>query len=375
MGYIGTVRRASVPEHEEALPAITGTCPPLRPRGLSQPTGTQPWADWTQSGASTSSLRRHPVPGFGVDTLVLRTTVDPGVMGVLERGQTRRVVDTWTGVCSDEHISAWQCIPAGHESLNVRVDRFGVLRMEFSAPKVLRGHNVFPASQSEVMRAFTIVAEELRSRLGFLPPVETWSVARVDVARDVAVDDVAGWLDAVSQRPAARVGDTTLRLHGQRATSLTRQVTRWTHRAYDKPQQLIATGHAEWATLAQVRPLRLEWQCRDPGLLRQYGLGTVAELVQADLLPVAERYARRCRHLDDAASSTARPCLLGLSNTERRGVVAVLLCDQLGIPSGYGKNVEQGARALIRKRGLAGSDLRAAGLPGTLDFAAGRVVV
>jgi hypothetical protein len=261
-----------------------------------------------RSGASAvASDRDHnthlsfPEGRFGVDTIALRGPVDPSVADRLPRQRLTREFDPETGEVVDRLTSAR---PSIGSDLYFRIDAApsgGVnARVEFSAPRMLRGDNRRPANLAELRQAVLGAYERVDHEVPWLCSPEDLTVARLDIARDFTnVVDPSVLLEALWRVDVPRMTGMAYRSKdGRGVQTLVQGVRRHSGTMYHRGPQYLARAvgakpeaRAVLERLAQEETgvVRFEMQLRREQAASE-GLGRVRDVLTAHLGRIASAY-------------------------------------------------------------------------------------
>lgn len=323
------------------------------------------------------SCRTDPVPGVGVDTVRLRGPAAPELLELLPHRRFEQMVDDDTGEIAELQRGGWTAVPVGYTSARVVADqrRGPEVAIEFSAPTVLRGHNLRPLEAGMLGDVVDAVWAALdREFVGF-PPLDELRLVRLDIDRDFQdVHSISTTLQALSLRKAARLRTDRLeRGRGGSWQSLTRGVPgRWIAVGYDKGEQLAEAALRIWdpvrrehllaAAVAGSGLLRWELQLRRRRLL-EVGIGTIEDVTEEDIVQVAREHFHRTRFGDTISGGTERVqrALAQLTSTEQRGVLSLLSADLIGLPVPMSHNNEDKYRRIARRLNVEPSDLLVVG--------------
>lgn len=319
--------------------------------------------------------------------MTLRGPATAELMQQLPERRYRDMLDDTTGVLTEEQRGGNTTVAVGDAYVQVYADlRTGVpeVRLTFSAPAVLRGHNAEPVSLSLLPEVAHAVWSVVTSEISGMPSYGDLRLTRLDLARDfVGVQSIPDTLWAISQLPVQRARKDVL-ARGANGTwqSLTRgNVGRWVAVSYDKGEELLDKANRQYddaraaayraAAADAVQRQRWELQMRRPTLLTERVTGV--ELDEQRMFSMTEKYFQRTR-FDTITGGSERLVreLDKLSQAEARGVVIVLVADLLGSAPWYGHNKAQDYRRLARSLGVSAADLvPETAEPRRLDFATG----
>ena len=328
-----------------------------------------------------------PVSGFGVDTVSLRGRTTDQLMRELPERRYVDMCDDVTGVLTEDQRGGNAALRVGDGLVQVYADkRTGVpeVRLTFSAPAILHGHNRDPLPLALLPDVAEIVWEEVSSAFTGMPDFEGLRLTRLDLARDFsAVPGIPDLLLAVSRLPVRRARTDRLERGANGAwQSLTRgNSRRWLAVAYDKSREMMEkasrTQDPDLARLlrkvaaeSQGR-LRWELQIRRPVLLDESIMSTVVD--HEEMFAMSESYFDRTR-FGDVLGGVGRVtrALDSLTPAEERGVLSVLISDLLGRQPPYSHNPADGYRQLARRLSLSPADLVSPDAePRRLDFVSG----
>jgi II/X family phage/plasmid replication protein len=86
----------------------------------------------------------------------------------------------------------WSYDPRTEKTSLVSAPEYPYLRLEFSAPKVLYGHNLLSCSLSDACYAANLVREHFNAEFGVdLPPVKDWYLYRLDTCANYVLDNLS----------------------------------------------------------------------------------------------------------------------------------------------------------------------------------------
>jgi hypothetical protein len=337
-------------------------------------------------------LTKCPESGLGLDTIALRGPVNADLLAFLPVKHSRQEVDEPTGVITDRQTSGQMLIRVGRGDVKLHVDaRTGVaeLRIEFSGPTILRGHNVTPVPLDLIGDLIDGVLTRLADDVPYLPTYAGLRPVRVDVARNLtgiaSIPRTLGKL-GVLRASRARI-DRLERGRSGNLQSLTRgNQGRWLSRLYGKSEQLRdiarqpqnADRRQQLLDLAASAEGVMRWEVQLHGeVLRREGVTGVDDLKPDVLTGMAEDYFRRSRY--DATvggSSVLRDALEELVAQGRQRdasrLCAYLLAESLGIEPPMSRNPANKARSLANRLGVSALDLTSPNeVPSRLDLAAG----
>lgn len=331
--------------------------------------------------------RKPPVYGLGADTIVVRGPVDMSVIEQLPDRHFGQQYDDMTGELTDVLRSGSTAVTVGETKVRVYADlRAGVpeVRLEFSAPSLLYGHNRDPTDLnllSDVVEvALQIVSEEICG----MPSFEQLRPIRLDIPRNFPdVESPSKTLEAISRLPVTRgQPDRIVRGSAGGVQTLMRGNTnRWLIRGYDKYEQMLDVAQREpWrrdllmsAAEGNRGLLRVEVQLKSH-FLRERGINRVDDIDTEDMHNVADAFFQRARFGEVIGGSTRlRDLMTSLSDRDARGVSAVLLAELAGYDPPLSRNPLSTYRALARRLGLTTADLLGGDTePRRLDFRSGR---
>jgi excisionase family DNA binding protein len=334
---------------------------------------------------------KAPVSGFGIDTVRLRGPATPDLLVLLPEKRFTTMYDDDTGEVTEAQRSGYTAVRVGETFVRVKAGlRTGSpeVAFEFSAPSVIAGHNQSPLPVDLLPEVIDVVFDGLRGELTGLPRRSELRLLRLDIDRDVVgVRSIPSTLWSIAQRPVVRAETNTLHGAGQRWQSLTRgNAGSWLAVGYGKGEQLAAAAADTYEPSrrgllldlaeASYGTLRWEFQARRE-MLRQHQELQIDNLDGRTVYRMAETYFDRTRFADPLGSDARKveEAMSTLSSAERRGVLALLAADLVGLPAPMSHGPEDNYRALVRRLRLAPDDLLGqAGERRRLDFTAGREI-
>jgi len=332
----------------------------------------------------------------GVDTIRLAVPLGAGGAELSHR-RIKEIANEQTGEIVTYTTGSWQQLPSGLW-LNVRPTPKGrMASLEFSAPKLLRGHNVVPVTVSELILAVTPVWDEAAEMLGIEMPLVDARVSRLDIARDFAADSTITptVLDGLSRMKIARNPPVKLYRAQEHEGVQTLSVgtgDRWQATLYGKEEEVERQVHkdpARWAPpgLQQARSMaanRLRFEARfRAGVLPANGVRTVDDLDDELLARLSRRLWDRCgfgRSFGLTALHDSCAKARATSPAEARILTRALgwlMVEMLGSPLSVSHNTADRYGAALRRNGVDEALVRGAlgdGVPYRLDYDSGRLV-
>lgn len=345
-----------------------------------------------QATAPPDSPWKTPLPGFGIDTVRLRGPATLDLLAELPEKRFKAMYDDETGEVVEAQRSGYTALRVGETLVRVKADlRTGApeVAVEFSAPSVLNGHNRDPLPVGLLADVVDIVHGVLRQQLTGVPSLSLMRLIRLDVDRDLlGVRSIPHTLWSLAQRPVPRVSVNRLEAIGNTWQTLTRgNPGRWLGVGYGKGEQLALLADRAYdddrRQLLQQQAeisygtLRWELQLRREKL-RDYGNLRPDALEERMILNMAEQHFERTRFSDVLAGGGEKvhEALAELTNTQQRGVLALLAADLVGLPAPMSHGPEDTYRALARRLRLVPDDLLGqTGDRRRLDFASGLEMV
>lgn len=326
-----------------------------------------------------------------MDTVSLRGPATEGLMEQLPERRYRDILDDHTGVLMEDQRGGNTTLRVGDTFIQVYADKRNVLpevRLTFSAPAVLDGHNRDPLPLALLPDVAEAVWTSVSRELTGMPAFEDLRMTRLDLARDlVDVESIPRTLWAVHQLPVQRARIDRLERGANGSwQSLTRGTKgRWRVVSYGKSEELVekAARTRDHDTADMLRAVaagcsgrqRWELQMRRAFLVDE-GVTSV-HLDEERMFTMSQRYFERTR-FGDVVGGTERlfDALDQLSPAQERGVMYVLVADLLGRRPRYSHNPADDYRLLARQLNVSAADLLADGSePRRLDFATGTEVV
>ncbi|BEP13276.1 hypothetical protein acdb102_15870 [Acidothermaceae bacterium B102] len=311
--------------------------------------------------------------------MAFRAAVDPDLLRTLPKKRYRQQIDMQTGEVSEYQTSGDQTLKVHRGNVQIHADRRTgrpEMRLEFSAPSVLRGHNVRALGLSAIEELVSLVLDALAPELSYVPDIAELSPVRVDLARNFQIQSASSDLLEAFYRvkPTRARIDRLERGRTGAAQTLTRgSVARWLTRGYDKGEQLhdVALYRAnawrreELLALAEEARGVLRWEMQlHGGLLRERGIRSVADMKPEILHGLAKEYFTRSRFDSTLAGPTRlREVLQTLVEQNRpadaRNLGSLLLAEALGSPTPMSLSSRKKARSLARTYGLSAADILA----------------
>ena len=317
-----------------------------------------------------------------MDTIALRGPAHPSVMGQLTDRHFRQQYDDMTGELIDILRSGSASVQVGATRVRLYADQrlgFPEVRMEFSVPTMLDGHNRDPTWLVELPVAVEVALDKISSEISGMPSLDQLRPIRLDVARNFQrVESPSRTLTAISKLPVQRASAD--RVYGRVQTLMRGNTARWAIRGYDKYEQMLDLARTQPSrrdlllTAAQGMEglLRVEVELKSP-FLRERGINRVDDIKVDDMHAVAEQFFDKARFGAVIGCSTRlRDVMTSLTDTEARGVSALLLAEFGGYEPPLSRNPLATYRALTRRLGLTVADLTDGETePRRLDFASG----
>ncbi|WP_374967819.1 hypothetical protein [Terrabacter sp. BE26] len=266
-------------------------------------------------------------------------------------------------------------------------------RLEFSAPRLLRGDNRCPATPQEVLEVVRRAYDEVGEHLPWLCDVAGLSVERLDLARDFeGVVDGPLLLDELSRVPAVRMGTQTFRSPEHSGTqTVVRETTR--HRGQLYCRDFHYLDRARQTRSAEKKEHLRTLAAADRGVVRfelrlwhqqavEAGAGSLSELTSSPLEDVAKRFfLDRCRFGEVVAGpasklrQAAEALTIAGAGKELVTAFGQWALDALGLDPGRHPQTASTYRRRYQGAGLTPSDLWAVErAPVRFDWALGRVV-
>jgi len=322
-----------------------------------------------------------------VDTVSLRGPATDELMEQLPERRYRDMLDDHTGVLTEDQRGGNTTLRVGDTFIQVYADKRNVVpevRLTFSAPAVLDGHNRDPLPVEllpDVAEAVWIAASR---ELTGMPAFEDLRMTRLDLARDlIDVRSIPRTLWAVHQLPVqrARVDRLERGANGSWQTLTRGTKGRWRAVSYGKSEELLEkaarTHDDDSADMLRAVAAgcsgrqRWELQMRRAFLVDE-GV-TSLHLDEERMFTMSQRYFERTRFGDViGGAQRLNDALDQLTDTQQRGVVSVLVADLLGRRPPYSHNPAQKHRSLARQLNLNAADLLPDGSePRFLDFTSG----
>lgn len=336
----------------------------------------------------TDRVGRAPDLGVGVDTVGLRGPVSSAVFDHLPELRMRQVFAADNAV-ERMPVGGWVRLPVFAGSAFVAADlRNGKpeIRVEFSAPSILHGHNRDVLSPVVLSDVIEVTLAALDESLPGLPGVDEVRLTRLDVTRDI--DDVLSTGDTLSSLATIATRAYSIStLHHRRdghVQSIVRgSRDRWRSTTYDKGHELaekamkVASESARtvlraWSEATQSR-IRFESRLYST-LIKEQGLQRVDRLNGEALTDLASAHFASA-NIGALLSGGSRLCrvLTSLRPVQRRNVLAYLAAEFLGVDIELSHNPRDAVRSLCGRLKLQPHDLVAVeGEPRRLDFVSGR---
>ncbi len=309
-------------------------------------------------------------------------------MQQLPERRYKDMLDDHTGVLTEDQRGGNTTLLVGDAVVQVYADKRAVVpevRLTFSAPAVLDGHNRDPLPLWLLPDVAEAVWMGVSRELTGMPSYEELRVTRLDLARDfVGVDSIPRTLWGISQLPVQRARiDRLERGDNGGWQTLTRGTkgSRWRVVSYGKSEELLEkaarTRDDERAELLRAVAAdcegrqRWELQMRRAVLLDERVASV--RLDEERMFTMSQRYFERTR-FGDLIGGTQRlnDALDQLTPAQERGVVNVLVADLLGRRPRYSHNPADNYRALARRLNISAVDLASVGSePRRLDFTSG----
>ena len=360
--------------------------------------GDLQWPEQMEPEPPTNSERKATPTDFGVDTVGF---TGPAPNGLLERLDREWLATTWdptTGEAVRYTAGGNGFIPLGRTYPRVRLrmaeGTTSTVSIEFSVPRLVRGHNTFPFELGALDDVASIAADALG-----ISTRGNWTggltLSRLDIARDFPTAiNVPLALEGIARRGKVSRTKTYVEHRNPRTgvlESLERSNRgRWRMIAYAQRVKMLedadraptAAGGTllQWANLYPGGHLRLELQLRR-SVLRDLGMLDPAVVTSQRAEEVFMRYAKRC-HLDEEARGYEELIEWVQSEVDASrgrtasGLVAHLFGEFTGITDLQSEGTERKYRQMADQLGFAPADVvpSEAGLS-YLDFRTGQQIV
>jgi hypothetical protein len=333
------------------------------------------------------SGRNNPDSGVGIDTIAVSGPASPRMIEALREQRVRRTRDDAGRIDERRTASETVVIGGAHVQLQAFHDT-PRLKVELSAPNVLRGHNGNAAPPDLLPDVLDAVLSDLAFWLPDVPTVEQVMLTRLDLVRDFhQVSSPSDVLAVLERRPVARISvQSTYYIPGTcLRQTIVRGTQRWRASGYAKGPELAYHASSlrgeperrqllqEWAAVSSGQ-LRFELQLRK--LHDHPSLRCPLTVTAAQMQSIVERYFERLQwHLPYGSAHTS-DTLAALGRTEpaaqMRNLQSFLDSRRRGLPYYMSKNRKDDAMRLARRHGLLGED--GAGVCRRLDLASGREV-
>lgn len=342
----------------------------------------------------TDRARKYPVPGLGADTVVLRGPAQPDLIQQLPDRRYRQQCDDMTGEMTDVLRSGMTTVTVGDTDVRLYADRRNggpEVRLEFSAPSILDGHNCDPFDLTMLPELVALALSVIGRDISGMPSYDQLRPIRFDIARDFPnVESPSRTMEAISRLPVSRARPDRI-FRGRNApvqTLMRGNTSRWLVRAYDKHEQMLSLAASEpWrrdlllqAAEGLAGRLRVEVQFKAQ-LLRDKEINRVDDVDAHGMYEMAEKYFLQSRFGDVIGGSTRlRDVMTSLIDQGRgadaRGVSAVLVADLAAFDPPMSRNTLSNYRTLTRRLGLTVADLTGGEAePRRLDFWSGEELV
>ena len=332
-------------------------------------------------------------PMFGVDTIRLAVTLP--AMPTLRNLRTRQHVDPLTGAISTTVINSYEQLSAGG-FVNVRPVRGGASAVvEFSVPRAVQGHNVWPVPAGRVIELIAPVAEEISDLFGIKVELAGVGVRRIDVVRDFEADGAVA-ADLLHRLSVAKIaGAPPIKTFASRRFTGVQTLSvgngeRWQATLYHKGEEVLADAQrhpARWtsrpmAAAAREAGGRLRYELRLRAILREIGINTVSDLDEELLQEQSRRYWARCRFGAEMTTSALQRAIIDAGNAGKRekrvlvNAIALLVADAVGAPVAVSHNTRDLHRSVLRRHGVDRAVIHGAlaGAVHHLDYDTGRLV-
>lgn len=195
--------------------------------------------------------RKSPVFGLGADTIVLRGPAHPSMIEQLADRHFRQQYDDVTGKLSDVLLSGSAGVEVGSTNVRLYADqRLGVpeVRVEFSIPAMLNGHNRDPVDLNVLPDAVKAALDRISDEISGMPSLDQLRPTRLDIARNFQrVECPSRTLTAISQLRVQRGGADLIYVgrDGRVRTLMRGNTERWLIRGYDKHQEMLDRARKE----------------------------------------------------------------------------------------------------------------------------------
>ena len=335
--------------------------------------------------------KEPPVSGYGVDTIALRAPTTEGFFAALTTLRIKEVVHLDTGEIERLVSSGQIIIRVGEAWVSVYADyRNGgpEVRIEFSAPTVLDGHNCEPLPLRMLPEVVDTVLNEIRRHLTGVPAIKDFRLIRIDIVRDFRdVASIDRTLHGLSSLPVTWA---TQNDHLQKGITREWQTftrgspSQWTVRGYGKSAQLQQLAqrddyrHDLLLKLAGEAVGVLRWELElHADVLKKNGLRTLLDLSPHAVHKLTTYYFERSRFGDIFSGfNRLHDIVQELRATgrapEARGLVTYLTTGLLGTDDLYCFNQNNQYKKLAREYSLTPDDVIGHFAPHRLDFAMGR---
>lgn len=321
-------------------------------------------------------------PGWlGIDTVKLVVPVDASCSpDALETKLYRESVDRNTGeIVATAHSR--EPLSSGLDLVLKTLNGGLQAQVEFSVPRFLVGHNVYPASVPETRAAMRAVFDLIEARVPVMADFNDAWISRLDLDRDFYAPQMHAHLEALGQGKAPRGNHTvSYRDADHHVVSLVRGTPgRWQVTAYDKENELMAHRRDAGVKGLAGGRLRVEASLRTQ-VLREGGVRTVSD--------ITEEVTDALRRKWIGAAGITAPVIGAVELSERLtraqfagvskldSVVGTLLLEGLGLHSQRSPNTQADYRARARKLGLDGAAITTDRTSSSrLDYDLGALVV
>jgi hypothetical protein len=297
---------------------------------------------------------------MGIDTVKLVVPVDPTCSpDALETKLYRESVDRVSGeIVATAHSR--EPLSSGLDLVLKTLNGGLQAQVEFSVPRFLFGHNVYPASVTETRAAMRAVFEQIEARVPVMVELDDAWISRLDLDRDFYAPGMHAHL-AELERAKSRRGSTAsaYRDADHRVVSIVRGTSgRWQVTAYDKENELVARRRDDVMKGLAGGRLRVEACLRTP-VLREGGLRTVSDITEVRTDALRRKWI--------GAAGVTAPVVGAVELSERLAraqnagvrkldsVLGSLLLENLGLHSQRSRNTQADYRARARKLGLDGA--------------------
>lgn len=298
----------------------------------------------------------------GVDTIRLRGPVHPDALDAPVRQNWRRDVDVATGVLTWEPMGGLIPLNSGIKLVLDRRRGRPEACLEASIPRLHVGHNCTPANVGDVRTQVLGLYDDVGRHVEWLCDPLQLDVMRLDLPVDFhGVEQVGTVLRGLSSVPVGQRMATTTYLGpaDDGVLTLYRATSRWKTRTYGKGAQLYASARVEQGlarehlvALAQANATSLRFEVElKADACKQEGLGTVADLLKADLVAINRRYFERTKMGVVVGGGSAKvKYAMDVLRARGQENIAPALLGQLAMTAlGYASPSSQGTREKYRR--------------------------